>query len=71
MECSSQIEGGTLVGSTLSIPNATSAKFSVDVDNYVTLNESGSISVDDGVVIIWHLVSSFCRQGDSTTLSHF
>ena len=57
----SSIEGGTLVGSTLSIPNATTPKFSVDVNGNMACQDatiSGSINVDDGIVGLWHVIES-------------
>ncbi len=57
----SQIEGGTLVGSSISIPTAESPKFSVDSNGNMTCQDatiSGSINVDDGVVGLWHVTDS-------------
>jgi len=56
----SSIEGGTLIGSTLNIPNASSPKFSVDVDGNMVAQDatiSGSISVNDGVIGLWNVKS--------------
>jgi len=57
----SQIEGGTLIGSTLSIPDATNPKFSVDEAGNMSCQDatiSGSINVDDGIVGLWHVIES-------------
>ena len=57
----SALEGGTIVGSTLSIPTANSPKFSVDVDGNMSCQDatiSGSINVDDGKIGLWEVIDS-------------
>lgn len=57
----SALEGGTIVGSTLSIPNADSPKFSVDIDGNMSCQDaiiSGSINVDDGKIGLWEVIDS-------------
>ena len=57
----SSIEGGTIAGSTLNIPDANNPKFSVDEGGNMTAQDatiSGSISVDDGIVGLWHVIES-------------
>ena len=57
----SSLEGGTIVGSTLSIPDANTPKFSVDVDGNMSCQDatiSGSINVDDGKIGLWEVIDS-------------
>ena len=57
----SSLEGGTIVGSTLSIPDANTPKFSVDVDGNMACQDatiSGSINVDDGKIGLWEVIDS-------------
>ena len=57
----SSLEGGTIVGSTLSIPDANSPKFSVDIDGNMSCQDaiiSGSINVDDGKIGLWEVIDS-------------
>jgi len=57
----SSLEGGTIVGSTLSIPDASTPKFSVDVDGNMACQDatiSGSINVDDGKIGLWEVIDS-------------
>jgi len=57
----SSLEGGTIVGSTLSIPDASTPKFSVDIDGNMSCQDaiiSGSINVDDGKIGLWEVIDS-------------
>lgn len=69
----SQIEGGTIVGSNINIPNATSPKFNVTEDGNMTSQDatiSGSIKINDGQIGLWHAIESgsggFLQNSGST-----